>query len=130
MKKSLIYLAAITLVAVVFVSCENKEDSFEELLINGSFDKSLLTGKWVSGTLYYNYSSNGTGKTWDLADDVTEAEAQSFTWTLDKGEFNHVYIMEIGGSVPKFYAMMELTSTKLKYKDNFGSSFSFTKVSK
>jgi hypothetical protein len=36
----------------------------------------------------------------------------------------------MGGTVPKVYTVTELTETTLKYKDDFGGSFSFTKVSK
>ena len=95
-----------------------------------SFDESLLIGKWQSGTLFYKYLADGTGGTWDTSDDVTEAEAQAFTWTLVKSELTHIHVLEIGGSVPKVYTVTELTATSLKYKDDFGVNFSFTKVSK
>ena len=68
--------------------------------------------------------------TWDEADDVTEDEAQLFTWTLVESELTHIHILEMGGTVPKVYTVTELTATSLKYKDDFGKSFSFTKVSK
>jgi hypothetical protein len=93
-----------------------------------SFDQSLLIGKWKSGTLYYKYLADGTGGTWDTADDVTEAEAQAFTWTLVDAELTHIHKLQIGGSVPKVYTVTELTETALKYHDDFGASFSFTKV--
>ena len=93
-----------------------------------TYDESLLFGKWKSNTLYYKYLSDGTGKTWDTADDVNEAEAQSFTWTLVKSELTHIHIMEMGTTVPKIYTVTELTATTLKYKDSFNVSHSFTKV--
>jgi hypothetical protein len=101
------------------VSCETEEPSFDE---------ALLIGKWQSGTLFYKYHGDGTGATWDTADDVTEEEAQEFTWTLVKTELTHIHILEIGGSVPKVYTVTELTSSSLKYHDDFGVEFSFTKV--
>lgn len=103
----------------LFNSCEEEEKFFDE---------SLLIGKWVSGTVFYKYASNNTGATWDTSDDVTEAEAQKFTWTLVQSELTHIHIMEMGGSVPKVYTVTELTATSLKYKDNFGKSYSFTKM--
>jgi len=93
-----------------------------------TYDESLLYGKWKSNTLYYKYLSDGTGKTWDTADDVTEAEAQSFTWTLVHSELTHIHIMEMGTTVPKVYTVTELTATTLKYKDSFNVSHSFTTV--
>jgi hypothetical protein len=92
------------------------------------YDETLLYGKWKSGTLYYKYLSGGTGKTWDTADDVTEAEAQSFTWKLVQTELTHIHIMQMGTTVPKVYTVTELTATTLKYKDSFNVSHSFTKV--
>jgi len=87
-----------------------------------------LFWKWVPGTVYYSYFSDYSGKIWDTSDDVTEAEAQSFTWTLVKSELTHIHIMEVGGNVPKVYTVTELTATSLKYKDGFGKTFSFTKL--
>jgi hypothetical protein len=108
-------------ITFIAVSCEPIEESFDE---------SLLVGKWQSGTLYYKYLAGGTGSTWDTADDVSEAEAQAFSWTLVKSELTHIHVLEIGGSVPKVYTVTELTSSSLKYEDDFGVKFSFTKVSK
>jgi hypothetical protein len=120
-KKSLLYLTAVMAFSLLAVSCEPTEQSFDE---------TLLVGKWQSGTLYYKYLADGTGGTWDTADDVTEAEAQAFTWTLVKSELTHIHVLETGGSVPKIYTVTELTSTSLKYKDDFGANFSFTKISR
>jgi hypothetical protein len=120
-KKTLFYLTAFIVFTFLAVSCEPTEESFDE---------ALLIGKWQSGTLFYKYLSDGTGGTWDTSEDVTEAEAQAFTWTLVKSELTHIHVLEIGGSVPKVYTVTELTSTSLKYNDDFGGSFSFTKVSK
>ena len=119
MKKTLFYLTMCIVVSILAVSCEPEEVFF---------DDSLLIGKWQSGTLFYKYLNDGSGGTWDTADDVTEAEAQAFTWTLVSAELTHIHILEIGGSVPKVYTVTELTSTSLKYHDDFGVNFSFTKV--
>ena len=120
-KKTLFYLTALMVLVLLAVSCEPEDKSFDE---------SLLIGKWQSGTLFYKYLADNTGGTWDTADDVTEAEAQAFTWTLVKSELTHIHILETGGSVPKVYTVTELTETSLKYHDEFGGNFSFTKISK
>ena len=103
---------------MILVSCDMIE----------SFDEALLEGKWQSGTLFYRYFSNGNGYSWDEGDDVSESEAQDFTWTLESSTLTHIHILEIGGTVPKVYTVTELTEKSLKYKDDFGKSFSFTKV--
>lgn len=119
MKKLIICLFACASIALTFNSCKKDEVSFDE---------TLLIGKWQSGTVYEKYMSDYTGYTWDTADNVTEAEAQKFTWTLDKADLTQIHIMEIGGNVPKHYTVTELTSTTLKYKDDFSVSHSYTKV--
>ena len=120
-RKMIFYLSAVMMLSLLAVSCEPEAESF---------DQSLLIGKWQSGTLFYKYLSDGTGGTWDTGDDVTEAEAQAFTWTLVASELTHIHLLESGGSVPKIYTVTELTATSLKYEDDFGVKFSFTKVSK
>ena len=119
MKKFIICLVVFMSFSVLFNSCTKDEEFFQE---------SFLIGKWVSGTVYYKYLSDYSGKTWDTADDVTEAEAQSFTWTLVKSELTHIHIMVVGGNIPKVYTVTELTATTLRYKDDFGKSYSFTKL--
>ena len=119
MKKTLLYLTMCIVVSILAVSCETEPISFDE---------SLLIGKWQSGTLFYKYLADRTVGTWDTFDDVTEEEAQDFTWTLVSAELTHIHILEIGGTVPKVYTVTELTSTTLKYHDDFGVEFSFTKV--
>ena len=119
MKKTINYLSMFIVVSILAVSCETLETSFDEV---------LLVGKWQSGTVYYKYLDDGTGGTWDTADDVTEEEAQDFTWTLVNAELTHIHILEIGGSVPKVYTVTELSSSSLTYHDDFGVEFTFTKV--
>lgn len=119
MKKTLFYLSICVLLSFLAVSCETEPTSFDE---------SLLIGKWQSGTLFYKYLANGSGGTWDTADDVTEEEAQEFTWKLIASDLTHNHILEIGGIVPKNYTVTELTASTLKYHDDFGVNWSFTKI--
>ena len=91
------------------------------------FDKTLLSGYWVSGTLHEFYNANGTGYTWDIADDVTEEEAQPFTWTLENATLTQIHQMEMGGNVPKTYTVTKLNATSLEYHDDYGKFYSFVK---
>ena len=91
------------------------------------FDKTLLSGYWVKGTLHEFYNANGTGYTWDTADDVTEEEAQPFTWTLEKATLTQIHQMETGGNVPKTYTVTKLNTTSLEYHDDYGKYYSFVK---
>ena len=119
MKKIFYFFTLVLFASVMLHSCTEEPVSF---------DKTLLYGKWKSGTLFYTYSSNGSGKTWDESDDVDESEAQPFTWTLTDDNLVQIHIMEMGGNVPKSYTVTDLTATTLKYKDAYGKQFSFTKV--
>jgi hypothetical protein len=119
MKKALKYIALILAAAILAVSCEKEEPSF---------DRSLLIGKWVTGTLFYKYLDDGTGGTWDTSDDVREEEAQEYTWTLVNAELRQNHIGELGFIVPKVYTVTELSATTLKYRDEFSDEWTFTKV--
>ena len=98
-------------------------------LFNGGekFDKTLLPGNWVMGTLHEHYNAEGTGYTWDTADDVTEEEAQPFTWKLEGSTLTQIHLMEMGGNVPKTYTVTKLNATTLAYRDDYGKSYTFTK---
>jgi hypothetical protein len=120
MKKIVSFLGLCIVAALLMVSCDS--------LINKSFDETLLYGKWQSGTLFYKYISDGSGSTWDTKDDVTEAEAQKFTWTLVQSELTQNHILEMGGTVPKVFTITELTDSTLKYHDDYSKEFSFKKV--
>ncbi len=111
--KALFLLGAISMLT----ACDKDDDP----------DVYLLTGKWQSGTLFEKYHSNGDGYTWDLSEDVQENEAQRFTWELTKNELTQLHIMEIGGVVPRFYTITELSETRLKYEGH-GRKYSFTRV--
>ena len=88
-------------------------------------DKSQIVGKWMTADeMYFEvYNSDGTGKEWDLRDDVTEEEATSFTWEFDEAtedKFFKYYKMEINDAIVSQYCnILELTSTDFKY-DNKG----------
>ena len=93
------------------------------------WDEKLLFGKWVSvNTLFYKYFPDHNGLVWDTRDDVTESEAQKFTWKLINASLTQIHIMEIGGNVPKVYTITNLSSTSLEYKDDFGNVTTFTRV--
>jgi len=119
MKKTVFYLTMFAVVSLLAVSCET---------IEPSFDEAFLIGKWQSGTLFYKYLDDGTGGSWDTSEDVQEEDAQDFTWALVNAELTHIHIVEIGANVPKVYTVTELSSSSLKYHDDFGVEWSFTKV--
>ncbi|HPX07102.1 MAG TPA: hypothetical protein PLC17_14280 [Tenuifilaceae bacterium] len=133
MKRIVFFLVACVSAAVLMTSCE-KEDEF--------FDEAFLIGEWkgievFSGdvnnpnhVVHYKYFSDYTGYTWDVTDDMVEEDALPFRWTLVKSELSQFHIMVSGPEIAKYYTVTELTASTLKYKDDFGVSYSFTKVTK
>jgi len=113
MKKIVFALAVLFL----FAGCDKKK-----------FDVADLYGKWQSGTLYEKYNASGNGSTWDEGDDVTEEEAQTFTWELDKETLTRYHQMEGSSAVvPKTFTIKTLTATTLVYETSGGKTFTFTK---
>lgn len=124
--KQFIRLAVANLLLLLtFTSCIP-----DDVLATVEYDINDLYGKWRSGTDYYVYNPDGTGYCWDEADDISEDEAQPFTWTVDESEMIHIHKMEMGGDVPMYYIITELTSQTLKYYDAYNKSdkYSFIKV--
>ncbi len=128
MKKLLVIAASLaSIVLVLFSSCE---------LPTTSFDENLLIGKWTrpstltDGQDCYRYNADYTGATWDTGDDVSEAEGQPFTWSVESATMTHIHIMEMGEKtpIPKTYTLLTLNDSTLSYKDDFGVSFTFIKV--
>lgn len=115
-------IVLIILISMFINSCKKTETEI-------SYDENLLIGKWVTEkTIFYKYNSDHNGLTWDTSDDVTENEAQKYTWNLNKAILTQTHIKEIGGNVPKVYTITSLNSTSLVYKDDFGKVTTFTKV--
>jgi hypothetical protein len=120
----LLFISILAVSAIIFSmsSCSPNTDI--------EFDRNLLIGKWQeTNTLNFEvYGKDGSGYTWDEADDVTEAEAQPFTWGLNGNVLTQVHTMEMGGNVPKTYTVTKLTATELVYEDNYGKVHSFDKI--
>lgn len=122
LKLFIIAIIAVTAIIVSMSSCSPDTDV--------EFDRTLLIGKWQeTNTLNFEvYGKDGSGYTWDEADDVTEAEAQHFTWGLNGDVLTQVHTMVMGANVPKKYTVTKLTATELIYEDNYGKVHSFDKI--
>lgn len=131
MKKLLFIVVPLVITVFIFSSCEPETKDFDQALLMGKWVEEVWDDEeetWVAGTEYYKYNNDGTGSTWDTADDVTEEEGQAFEWTLVQDELTHMHIMEIGGVVPKVYTVTELSPGTLAYEDEFGKHFAYMKA--
>lgn len=128
MKRRPLIIAFLFLITVLVQSCIDPV----------YFDPNLLIGKWSRpspfattenpGDEFFRYDEDGNGATWDTADDVTELEAQTFTWTLNGSQLTQIHTIEMGGTVTKIYTLTTLTASTLTYKDDFGKVFSYSKT--
>lgn len=86
------------------------------------YDASLLVGEWVRGTEHELYLADGTGRMWDTGDDVSDAEAQRFSWTLDSNLLTLICHLELGGVVPKRFVVTFADDENLSYNDPYGKA--------
>jgi len=123
MRNVLVYFGLFAVFALFFTSCGET-----------TFDESLLIGKWKDETrnLLYIYSPNHSGVSWNPDEDidVEAGEGLRFDWSLNGAELEHNYhsVMIGGPLVTRIFTVTVLNSTTLRYRDDFGRTFSFTKV--
>ncbi len=128
MKKTVLYAAVSAITLFMFAACSTEKEFNKEFLYSGN-------GKWycaqypISGTthrIYDIYKSDGTGKSWDIDDDMTEADALPFNWTLSGETLTRNDYTEEGVPVYSTYKVSELTATTFVYSGG-GRTYSWTK---
>lgn len=120
MKKLSIMIAVIVCLAFSMASCDDDT--------NTGFDKVLLYGKWQEGSVFERYNADGTGITWDEADDIAEEEGQPFNWTLSGDILTQEHLTVFGSIIPRVYTVSTLNTSNLTYYDDYGSYHYFTKA--
>ena len=157
MKKVLVF-AAILAIAAGFVSCQRETSTFAKEDLIGRwqapsgdtlqfmvFQADIApTPDGLTGEFRYGYE-------WDMNDHKGWDDSQGtyedflftpiedrgayhgngwFVWKLEtNGDFIYVNFMNNGGAdIPKSYKVTVLTGSSLTYKDDFGTTHSFTKV--
>lgn len=137
-KKTLITIIIIILAlcAIAFIIWNvSKPKEYEpeylepEVFEDETYDSDMLIGLWQSGSVFYRYNADGSGVTWDTADDVMEEEGSKFTWEVDKKRIIHYHQMEISSAIiPKTYNITKLDLSNLEYKDDYKNETVFVKV--
>ena len=121
-------LAAFIVYKLVTPKAYDPEILEPEVFEDEVYDTDLLIGLWQEGSVYYRFNDDGSGVTWDTADDVVESEGSKFTWEVNKNRFTHYHQMEIGDIVPKVYKITKLDLMNLEYHDDYGVKSMFTKL--
>ncbi len=129
----LVVIAILAIIFVIWRTSQPKEYMPEviepEVFEDATYDTDMLIGLWQAGTVYYRYNEDGTGTTWDTADDVMESEASVFTWDVKKNRLTHYHKMEISSAIiPKAYTIKKLDLANLEYQDEFKVKSVFVKV--
>ena len=157
MKKVLVF-AALLAIAAGFVSCQKEASTFAKEDLIGRwqapsgdtlqfmvFQADIApTPDGLTGEFRYGYE-------WDMNDHKGWDDSQGtyedflfipldkngafhgngwFVWKLEtNGDFIYVNFMNNGGAdIPKSYKVTVLTGSSLTYKDDFGTTHSFTKI--
>lgn len=118
--KTIAFLVAVTLLATLS-SCGPTPTPI-------TFDKTLLYGEWVEGTVHDTYLEDGTGHSWDTSEDISEEEASPFEWTLNNDQLQLLHTLWNGSVVPKTYTVTQLDSLKLVYEDSYGQVHNYLRV--
>lgn len=88
----------------------------------------ILVGLWQSdGHVFYRFDADGTGHTWDVADDLTEEEATSFGWETYEEAFMMTHKLRLRGIVPRYYEFDCLNAFDFRFHDSY-SSYAFERV--
>ena len=82
--------------------------------------KEMLVGLWQSdGHVFYRFNADGTGHTWDVADDLTEEEASNFNWEAYEEAIMMTHRLRLRGIVPRYYELDLLNAFDLRFHDTY-----------
>lgn len=144
MKKRIVFLSVLAVIAVTMTSCWNvpePEVVFDEANLLGLWSKGDATGLDSVPVEFVRFTAEQDetgeykyGRQWNESEDIYEEDLVPygngwFKYKLVKSDLTEIHLMDNGGAeVPKVYFVTKLTDTELQYKDNFGTTHLFDKV--
>ena len=85
-------------------------------------NKEMLVGLWQNeGHIFYRFNADGTGHTWDVADDLTEEEASDFNWEAYEEAIMMTHKLRLRGIVPRYYELDRINAFDLRFHDTYSS---------
>ena len=88
----------------------------------------MLIGLWQHDDhIFYRFNPDNTGCTWDIDDDLTEAEASSFNWEAYEEAIMITHKLRLKGIVPRYYHIDVLNAFDFRFHDAY-TSYSLEKV--
>jgi len=137
MKKKIVFLSILSVIAIAMTSCWNvpePEVVFEEANLLGLWQETN-TEAFVRFTAERDETGEYKyGREWDESEDIFESDLQPygngwFKYKLVQNDLTEIHLMDNGGAeIPKVYVVTKLTDTELRYKDDFGTIHSLDKV--
>ena len=144
MKKRIVFLSVLAVIAVTMTSCWNvpePEVVFDEANLLGLWSKGDATGLDSVPVEFVRFTAEQDetgeykyGRQWNEREDIYEEDLVPygngwFKYKLVKSDLTEIHLMDNGDAeVPKVYVVTKLTDTELQYKDNVGTTHSFDKV--
>ena len=87
-----------------------------------SANQEMLVGLWQNdGHVFYRFNPDGTGRTWDIDDDITEDEATQFGWEAYEEAIMMTHKLRIRGIVPRYYELDRLNAFDLRFHDAYNN---------
>lgn len=96
------------------------------------FNRMWVLGLWIkeNSHQYFRFYANGDGGTWDTDDDITEEEAQPFTWEVSGHTLLLVFHDAMGQmAVPREYYLHYQTQDMMLLSDEYGIIIKLHRVS-
>lgn len=91
-------------------------------------NEQMLLGLWQQDAhVFYRFNADGTGHTWDVDDDITEDEANTFNWEAFEEAIMITHTMRLRGIVPRYYELDRLNAFDLRFHDTY-QSYAFERV--
>ena len=143
MKKNLIILSVLAVVAIVMTSCfgPSNEPTFAEADLLGLWGRGTAVGQDSVPVKFVRFTSEVDdsgeykyGRQWDESEDVYEGDLKPygngwFKYKLVKSDLTEIHLMDNGGAeIPKVYVVVKLTDTELQYKNELGTVTKFEKI--
>lgn len=123
--KRTVYMALLAALVCLVAACGDKENHI-------SVNPSQVEGLWVkSGTEeYWRYNADYSGVTWDESDSIFEQESNlTYRWSLQQDVLTHVFSGAQGNqAVPKVYTITEISSSLMRWEDDYGLSYTLKKI--
>ena len=123
----IIVATAIVAAIVVFIIMypkvsRHKSFKSRELELCPADKKEMIVGLWqIDNHIFYRFNSDGTGRTWDVNDDLTEDEASEFQWEAFKESILVAHKLKFRGVIPRYYEFEIINEHSLRFSDSYST---------